>query len=220
MNLILDDRQAPLERRDAWHGAERRAGQPRRSDVTGERALLITLIAILALTALRWGAQPQAQTGPGGAPARAAAAGAASHIGVVGAEAAGLREAVALIDPQGVEAPAVINTTGNAGPEQAARDAGALGRLLADRSVCVALALAPPGDLAEARRLANTAAGADKPVVLVFAGVDSRLRLLNRGNSRLFSTGSAAEGAARALDLARLRGCAPRIEAAPLPARS
>jgi hypothetical protein len=221
MNPMLDHHNASWERRESWHGAERqRAGQSRGSGIPLQRAMLVALIAILAVTASRAGPQPQAQPGPAaGLPAAAVLAGPRAHIGVIGAAETGLGEVTGLLDPIGSESLTVVDVAGSAAPGQAAGATDALRALLADASVCVALALAPPGDLAEARRLADAAAGADKPVVLVAPGLNPSIRLLNRGNSRLSTAGTPAEGAARTLGLARLRGCAPRVEAAPLPAR-
>ena len=219
MNLAFDHRQATPGERTTWHGVERRQARQPQGRIMNERALLALTILILALAAVRGGVAPQTQGSQATSSLPAAAPAAhVPRIGVIGASATDLRAVAGLLDPTGSGRVTVIDTAASGGPA-AAVNASALRAMLADAGVCVALALAPAGDLAEARRLADAAADADKPGVFVFSGIDPRIRLLNRGNSRLGAVSTPAEGAARALDLARLRGCAPRIEAAPLPAR-
>lgn len=141
---------------------------------------------------------------------RGSSAGLPRRIGVVGERVAGLEEVVSLISSGGGELSWVYDTNIGcssrvdrlcAGWEVERQFRLGLEAKLADHDTGVVVVAMRPAHLIVARRIADAASDAAKPVVFVLQGVDGGIRLLNRGNSNLYQAQTLDDAAMHAVAL-------------------
>ena len=140
----------------------------------------------------------------GGVPLGFANAVRRGPIGVVGASGTGMQEVTTLIDRYGGGVSQAIGT-GSRDLSEAiggAMTIAGLRALLADPQTSVVVVVSKPPHPDVARRVADAAADAVKPVVFAFLGMDPGLRILNRGKSKLIMVPTLEDAARQAVAMA------------------
>jgi FdrA protein len=140
----------------------------------------------------------------GGVPLGFANAVRRGNIGVVGASGTGMQEVTTLIDRFGGGVSQAIGT----GSRDLSEAVGGvmtiagLRALLADPQTAVVVVVSKPPHPEVARRVADAASDAAKPVIFAFLGMDPGLRILNRGNSKLIMVPTLEAAARQAVAMA------------------